>query len=41
MMKRGSVRMSTGFGSLRDFENTKINLSIPCNKREITDRMGA
>jgi len=35
VMKRGSVRMSTGFGSLRDFANTKMNLPIPCNKGEL------
>jgi len=41
MMKRGSVKVSTGFASLRYFANTKMNLPIPCNKGEITDRMGA
>lgn len=41
MMKGGSMRVSTGIGSLWDFANTKMNLPIPSNKGEITDRMGA
>ena len=34
-------RVSTGYGPVRDFANTKMNLPIPCNKGEIIDCMGA